>query len=177
MNFLQSFSSLTRTLSIATIVFLLYGYLCRFASINFFWESKTIGWMLFWMTVICLLRDSIKALRLRHIKPIIPKIGIGLSIFILLIKGILFFAIQQTSAYDAAVRFIKTNPEMLRESGAVRGVFLVPFGGMAMSTNAKGSSGEADLYFIVKGAKKYTDLHLVMGKDFDTEWQIAVAGE
>jgi hypothetical protein len=45
---------------------------------------------------------------------------------------------------------------------------------MSMTTNSQGSAGQADLHFIVKGSKKYTDLNLLMNKDFDTDWQIEI---
>lgn len=174
MNFYNSLSSITRKLIIATIVFLLYGYLCRLLGIYFFWESKTIGWTVFWVAVIFILRDKIKDKKQQGRKAILEKIGVGISVFVILIKGIVFFAIQQTSAYDSAVNFIKSNPEIQRNVGLVNSVFLVPFGGMSMSTGSEGSAGQADLHFIVKGSKKYMDLNLLMNKDYNTDWQIEV---
>jgi len=161
-------------LILVTAVLLLYGYLCRLLGIYFFWESKTIGWVLFWIMMIAILRDSIKHKKLQKRNTLPQKIGIGLSIFAILVKGVLFFVTQQTSAYDSALNFIKTNAEIQNKVGTVKGVFLVPFGGMSMSSNAHGSAGEADLYFIVKGDKKYIDLNLLMNKEFTTDWQIEI---
>ncbi len=115
-----------------------------------------------------------KIKKIQNKKTLLEKIGIGFSIFVVIIKGVLFFATQQTTAYENAVTFIKTSPEIQNKVGTVNSIFLVPFGGMSMTTNSQGSAGQADLHFIVKGSKKYTDLNLLMSKDFDTDWQIEI---
>lgn len=176
LKLLNSFSGITRKLIIATVAFLLYGYLCRLLGLYFFWESKTIGWVLFWVAIIFILRDRIKDKKLQNKKTLLEKIGIGFSIFVIIIKGVLFFAIQQTTSFDSAINFIKSNPEIQSKVGTVNSVFLVPFGGMSMTTNSQGTAGQADLHFIVKGSNKYIDLNLLMNKDFNTNWQIEVVG-
>lgn len=82
--------------------------------------------------------------------------------------------IQQTSAYDSAIKFIKTSQGIQSKVGTIESVFLVPFGGISMTTNSQGTAGQANLYFIIKGSKKHLDLNLLMGKDFETDWEIAI---
>lgn len=89
----------------------------------------------------------------------------------------MFFAIQQTSAYESAANFIKTNQEIRNKVGIVKGIFLVPFGAISMTTNSQGSTGQADLHFIVKGSEKYLDLNLLMNKETEAEWQIEIKEE
>ena len=175
MKHFNSFSNFTKKLTIATIAFLIYGYLCRLVGLYFFWESKTIGWILFWLSIIFILREIIKGKKLQKKNTVLEKIGIGLSIFVIVIKGVIFFAVQQTTAFDSSVKFIKTSQAIQTKVGTVNSVFLVPFGGMGMSTSSQGSSGQADLHFVVKGSKKYVDLHLLMNKDFETDWQIEIS--
>jgi len=174
LNFLNSLSSFARTFIIVTVAFLLYGYLCRPLGIYFFWESKTIGWTLFWITIALVLRNRIKSKKLQKKSAIPEKIGIGLSVFVVLLKGILFFAIQQTSAYDKALIFINEDKGIQNEVGAVKGVFFVPFGGMSMSSGPQGTTGQADLNFVVKGSKKYIDLNLLMAKELEGDWRIGI---
>lgn len=131
--------------------------------------------MLFWIAIVFILRDRIKEKKLQSKKTLLENFGIGISIFVILIKGGLFFATKQTSAYDSAVNFIKTDPEVQNRVGTVNSVFLVPFGSLSMATDSKGTAGRADLHFIVKGSKKFEDLNLLMNKDFDQDWQISVA--
>lgn len=157
-----------------TGTFLFYGYLCRLVGLYFFWESKTIGWTLFWIAMIFILCDRIKQENLQNKKILIEKIGIGFSVFAILIKGVLFFAIQQTAAFESATNFINTNPEIKTKVGTVTSIFLVPFGGMSLTTSSQGSAGQADLHFIVKGSERYIDLNLLLNKDFETDWQIEI---
>jgi hypothetical protein len=171
----NSFSNITRKLIIATIAFLLYGYLCRVVGLYFFWESKTIGWVIFWLSIIFIFRDRIKHKKLQNKKTLLEKIGIGLSIFVVIIKGVLFFVIQQTSAFDSAVNFIKTNQAIQSKVGSINSVFLVPIGSISITTSSQGSAGQADLHFVVKGSKRYIDLNLLMNKDFKTSWQIEIS--
>jgi hypothetical protein len=46
-----------------------------------------------------------------------------------------------------------------------------------MTTNSQGSTGQADLHFIVKGSEKYLDLNLLMNKETEAEWQIEINEE
>lgn len=69
----------------------MYGYLCRLIGLYFFWESKTLGWVLFWLTVVFILRDRINGKELQNKKTIVEKIGIGLSIFCHFNKGSFIF--------------------------------------------------------------------------------------
>ncbi len=174
MKYINSFSRLTKNLLLTTIIFLLYGYLCRFTGLYFFWESKTIGWILFWICIIFLLKDRIKTQKNQKKKAIPEKIGIGLSAFVIVIKAVLFIAIPHTAAFESAANFIKTNQEIKTKAGTVNSIFIVPFGGMSLTTGSQGSAGEADLHFIIKGSEKYIDLNLLMNKDFDTNWQIEI---
>ncbi len=151
---------------------MLYGYLCRLLNIYFFWESKTIGWTLFWVVIIFMLRDSLKK------KKAVPeKIGIGICIFILLLRGVMFFVIPQTEVYTEAEKFIRRDGEITQKTGEVKSIMLIPYGGIGMTTGRNGSAGEADLHFIVKGGKKFIDLHLYMSKTFETEWKITIMKE
>jgi hypothetical protein len=171
LKYLNSFSGTTRILIVVTVCFLLYGYLCRLLGLYFFWESKTIGWTLFWIMLIAILRDRIKSKKLEHRKTLPEKIGIGFSVFVIVIKGVLFFTTPQTTAYGSAINFIKTSKDIQKQVANVNSVFLVPLGSMSVSTNSQGTTGQADLNFIIKGSKKYLDINLLMYKDLNTDWQ------
>ena len=132
--------------------------------------------MLFWIAIAFILRDRLKEKKLQNKKTRLEKIGIGFSVFVILIKGVFFFGTPQTSAYDSAVSFIKTDPELQNRVGTVNSIFLAPLGSVSISTNSQGTAGQADLHFVIKGSKKFEDLNLLMDKDFDQDWQIAVAG-
>lgn len=174
MKYLNSFSNITRILIITTVALLSYGYLCRSFGIYFFWESKTIGWTLFWIVIIAILLDRIKDKKLQNKKTLPEKIGIGFTVFVIIVKSLLFFVMPQTSSYKSALNFINTNQSIRNEVGTVNGIFLIPLGSIAMTTNEQGSARQADLQFVVKGSKKYIDLNLLMIKDLNTNWEIEI---
>ncbi|MBS1511602.1 MAG: hypothetical protein JST86_12220 [Bacteroidetes bacterium] len=173
-NFL---SGITKKIIIITTSLLLYGYLCRLAGLYFFWESKTIGWTLFWLSIIFIFRDRIRQKKEQHQKTIFEKIGIGVAVFVMLTKAVFFFAIPQTTLYENAVHFIKSNPAVINKTGPVKSIFTVPYGGFSMTTSSQGTAGSADVHFVVKGVDTFIDIHLLMNKNFDTEWQIVIADD
>jgi cell division protein FtsL len=165
-------SKLNKALVRLTIVFLIYGYLCRIIGLYFFWESKTIGWTLLFVTIISILIQRIKAKKIANKKTLSEKIFIGIIVFVLLIQSIIFIIIPQTDAYKSAKLFLMTDKTIADELGEVNGIFLVPVSGMSMSSNSAGQTGQADLNFIVKGKNKFKDINLQLSKELDTNWKI-----
>lgn len=174
MTFLKHLSIITRVLAVVTIVLLFYGYLCRIAGLYFFWESRTIGWLLFEVLIIVALTDLIKYKKPRQKNTIPEKIGIGLCVFIIVIQALLFFIPRQTSVYGQIITFIKTSPDIQSQVGTVNGIFMVPVGSIAMSSDSSGTVGQGDLYFVIKGSEKYIDLNLLINKEYDTDWQFVI---
>ena len=172
----SSFSAITKSLAIITAVFIGYGYLCRLG-IYFFWESLSIGWVLFWIVLISFLTDRIRAKKKLNKIRVGEKIGIGFCVFVIIIKGVLFFATPHTDAYSKAVSAIRNNPAIQAETGAVKSIFLKPVGNISVAQKGEASTGEADLYFIIKGDKKYIDFNLSLVKQESTDWEITGASE
>jgi hypothetical protein len=172
MNNFALLSKTNQRLVIATIALLIYGYLCRFLGIHFFWESKTIGWMLFWVALISILKQRMEWKKTNDERTISEKIGIGISIFILFIKTSLLFAMPQSDAYKTAKAFIETDKSIADEVGKVEGITIIPLGGLSFSSSNEGKRGAADFNFIIKGSKKFKDYNLQVVKDFDTEWTV-----
>ncbi len=173
-NYLNQISVVTKSLFWITVGLLIYGYLCRIASIYFFWESKSIGWFLFFAFIVALLRDLMLFKKQANKKAVVEKIFIGFSLFVMLLKIILLTVIPRTSAYQAAVEFIKADEKTISKVGQVKSIFLQQQGSMAMSSSSEGDAGQADLYFVVKGTKKYMDINILMVKDFTTNWKIEI---
>ncbi|PWV48330.1 hypothetical protein C7475_107238 [Chitinophaga sp. S165] len=159
---------------IITAIFLLYGYLCRFAGLYFFWESKSIGWVLFFVTLIFFLLDRIKKEEARKGKAIGEKIGIGVQVIVIITKCVIFIAVPYSDTYAKAEEYIRANHAIQSETGAIKDIFFVPYGNMSEQHTADGFASRADMHFVVKGADKYLDLNLLMGKDVDTDWEIIV---
>ena len=165
-------SKLNKGLVWLTIAFLIYGYLCRIIGLYFFWETKTIGWTLLFVTIISILIQRIKTKKIANKKTLSEKIFIGIIVFILLIQSIIFIVTPQTDAYKSAKQFLMTDKNIANEIGEVNDIFLVPVGGMSMSSSSAGQTGQADLNFIIKGKNKFKDINLQLTKELETNWTI-----
>ena len=172
MIFFDNLSKLNKAFIILTIILLLYGYLCRIVGLYFFWESKTIGWTFLFLSTLLVLIKRIRIKKIQDKKSISEKILISLIIFILVIQGIIFFVTPQTNAYKAAKQFLITDKNLSSEVGEVYDFFLIPVGGITVSSSSAGETGGADLNFIVKGKNKFKDINLELDKSLDTEWKV-----
>ena len=56
----RKLESINKKFVILTIALLTYGYLCRILNLFFFWESKTLGWILLFVSAILILNQRIK---------------------------------------------------------------------------------------------------------------------
>lgn len=172
---LEKFQSLTKVsqrLIILTSALLIYGYFCRLLGLYFFWESKYIGWSLVAITVIFLLRDRINFKKSQERKTTSENVAIGLMIFFLVIQTVLLFVIPQLDAYKIARQYFQTDKSVESEVGEVTSIILIPIGGFSSSTNSAGTTGEADLNFIVKGKTKFKDYNIQVVKEENSDWKI-----
>lgn len=153
---------------------IIYGYVCRIASVYFFWESKTLGWTLVFVSIIYYLIQNIKSKKLAGKKTLSEKIVVGFVVFVLLIECIMFFITPTTDAYKAAKQFLLNNKDIKTEVGEINNFFLIPVGGVSITTSSQGTAGEADLSITIKGSKKYKDINLYLAKSFDTDWIVEI---
>jgi len=165
-------SNLNKVLVRLTIIVLLYGYICRIAGLYFFWESKTIGWLLFFITIISILIQRLKTKKIANKKAVAEKIFIGLILFGLFCQSLIVIIMPQTDAYKSAKQFLITDRVISNEVGSVYDVFLKPVGAISTSSSSAGEIGQADLNFIVKGKNKFKDINLKLTKEIDTDWII-----
>jgi len=168
--YFNSLSKFTRSIIVMALIFLVYGYLCRAFGIYFFWESKAIGWAFTFIAIINCLVERIKSKKQQGRKTLSEKIFIGLIVFTLIIESALLFIMPRSDAYAAAKQFVSTNGYIRSQVGEVNGFFLIPMGSLSISSSAEGESGVADLTIVVKGNKKYKDVHLLVTKTINTNW-------
>lgn len=161
-----------KTLIILTGVLLVYSYLCRLLGLDFFWESKIIGWTLLLVTIISLLRQRIQTKKSQQKKTLSENIAIGLLIFILIFVCSWFVFVPQTDSYKIAKQYLLTDKEISNEVGEVNSIVLVPVGSISISTTSAGTTGQAQLSFIVKGKQKFKDITIQLYKDANSDWTI-----
>lgn len=172
---LEKFQSLTKVsqrLIILTGALLLYGYLCRLLGLYFFWESKYIGWTLLAVTIIFLLRERINLKITQGRKTTSEKVGIGLMIFVFVIQSVLLVVTPQLDAYKIAKQYLQTDKSVTSEVGEVTNIMLIPMGGFSSQTSSAGTTGQADLNFIVKGKEKFKDYNIQVVKQENSDWTI-----
>jgi hypothetical protein len=170
MSAIKQLNKLTKTVLIAGLVFVLYGYLCRLIGLYFFWESKSIGWTLLCIGLIGLLSKLIKIKATEKKKALLEKIGIGICIFVLLVQTILVAVIPSTEAYSVAKKYVGDNAKLKMEIGSVHGFGLVPTGGIQKATDSSGEYGSATINLIAKGEKKFKDITVYVVKNADSSY-------
>jgi hypothetical protein len=164
----------TKIISLLAVVLLIYGYLCRWFSIYFFWDSKSIGWTLLLIGTISYLIDNIAIRDSQNKKTILNKIGIGLLSFIIVVGAIFSISVRLFSdSYDVATDFIKNDNSLKEELGGINGFSLVTTGSIQTETNSEGEFGLADFELTAKGEKKFKDLTIQLIKNPDNpNWKV-----
>ena len=137
----------------ASLLLVGYGYASQAVGLYFFWESAALGWVLFWVGVSGLLLDRIESKQVRKEGVVLERIGIGVAVAVLLIKGILFAVLYSSDAYAVAKQYVAASREVREEIGNVRGFGVLPSGAMQVATDSTGEHGNAAINMIVKGDK------------------------
>lgn len=173
METIKQLNKFTKTVLIAGLTFILYGYLCRLIGLYFFWESKSIGWTLLFIGVIGFLSHRIKIKSTEKKKTILEKIGIGLIVFILLVQTILVAVIPFTDAYSAAKSYLINDTNLKTEIGNITGFGLIPTGGIQKTTDSTGEYGSATINLTIKGDKGFKDIAIYVVKNADSsDWKV-----
>ena len=172
MKILKLVSPTSGYLLVLALSLLLFSYIARAVGIYYFWESDFLGWIAFWIAVVFLLRDLIRYRRQIKKNTMLFKIGMGVCFLVLMVMTVLAITIPNTDACKAGVAYIKQDPGIRAEVGDISQVVPVPFGSLQMSSNHNGTTGQAELSFIIKGQKKYKDITLALVKESGSDWQV-----
>lgn len=173
METFKQLNNFTKSVLIAGLTFIVYGYLCRLIGIYFFWESKSIGWALLFIGLIGYLSNRVKIKTNNKAKTNLEKIGIGIIIFILLVQTILILVIPNTDAYSSAKAYIRNDEKLKTELGNINGFGLIATGGIQTTTDSYGEYGNATINLTVKGNKKFKDITVYIVKYADSaEWKV-----
>lgn len=172
MNVLKKINRPTRQVLAVALLLILYGYLCRAVHLYFFWESLTVGWELLLVGLIILLFGLIKQKKRAGRKYIWEGIGAGLLIFYIIVQVILYIALMNSDAYQAARTWLSHNDAIRAETGNIDRMVLIPAGQFSGSSNARGTAGSATIEILIKGDKKFKDLTLYLDKQVDTDWKV-----
>jgi hypothetical protein len=153
---------------------LVYGHLCRWFDLYFFWDSKSIGWMFLLIGAISYLFDNIEIRENQNKKTIWNKIGIGFLSFILIVGTIFSVSIRLFSdAYEVATNYIVTDSSLKEQLGIVNGFSIMTSGSIQTETNSEGEFGFAVFELTAKGDKKFKDLTIQLVKNPENpNWRV-----
>jgi len=173
MDTIKQLNKFTKTVLIIGLALILYGYLCRLIGLYFFWESKSVGWVLLFFGLIGLLLNRIKIKTTENRKTLFEKIGIGFIIFILVVNTILSVVIPFTDAYLAAKTYLINDANLETELGNITEFGLIPTGGIQKTIDSNGEYGSATINLTVIGDKKFKDITIYVVKNANNpEWKV-----
>jgi hypothetical protein len=160
-----------KVLAAISIVFIVYGYAARFIPIRFFWESKDIGWSFLIISLVLYLVQRV-AYKPFGKKSLPEYIGIfGLSL-LFVVRIILLSAISNDQMLTAIKEFVVGRTDILSETGEIGSYYVIPYGGISTTTNARGTAGAANFQLVIKGKRKYIEGEILLRKEPDSDWQV-----
>jgi hypothetical protein len=102
-------STSTKVIFIIAFILLIYGYLCRFLNIYFFWDSKHFGWIMMATSLMGFFIDLKKILEVQKKSSFLPKLFIGVIIIAFGIAGGGILLLNSSKTYQDAIESIKTE--------------------------------------------------------------------
>jgi len=160
-----------RYLLVISCIVIAYGYLCRAIGLYFFWESSYIGWSLLFLTGIVYLAYRLRK-KERNSRKWPEILGVVILSFILLVQAVLFIVFSSHPSVKAAEDYIRKNDKIIADIGAIASFSISPEGGIESKSDSSGTRGAAEVHLIVKGAKKYLDVAVLVTKRAEEEWEV-----
>ena len=160
----------TKSIFFLSFTLLVYGYVCRIFNLYFFWESKTLCWVSFFIALICFLSNRIRFKKLQQRRTVSERIGIAILVFILFVQSMLFIIIPKSEAFYTARQYLLKSKEMEKEVGELNSLFSMPAGTISTTSTAQGYAGETELNLTLKGSKKYKDITIRLTKEVTSNW-------
>ncbi|MCC9138938.1 hypothetical protein ACFSKU_08830 [Pontibacter silvestris] len=172
MNLFEELSLFTKSALVLGVALLTYGFLSQLIPIDFFWEAKTIGWLLFLAGLIGLLVHNMAKRKEAGKKVLWNKIGIGAISFILLVQTSMLVIMPNTKAYQTAKDHLLRSEHIKREVGEIKGFGFTPTGGIAVQNDSNGETGSANVELTIKGDKAFKSVTVHVFKDYGKDWEV-----
>jgi len=164
-------STATKVVFIFGILLLMYGYLCRFLNIYFFWDSKYFGWLGIAFGILLLLID-IRMARIRQKQNIFfVRVFVAVIVIFLAIEGGAIIWLKTLTAYKNLKEVILMDGMMKTELGEIRGFNLIP--GINIIDIIKVPSTETlNFNITVRGQRAYKELEVTIQRTSLLEWTV-----
>src|SRR6187397_1593523 len=158
-------STSTKVIFIIAFLLLIYGYLCRFLNIYFFWDSKHFGWIMLATGLMGFFIDLKKILEAQKKSSFLPRFFIGVIIIAFGIAGGGILLLNSSKAYQDAIENIKTDEVIKSEMGTIRGIGLFPSGAGFLDFAYKVNREPSTFVITVRGSKIIKDIEITLYKN------------
>jgi len=162
----------TITIFFIGILLLIYGYLCRFLSIYFFWDSKHFGWIMIFTGIMGFFIDQKKARTAKKENVFFARCGIAIIILLFAAVGSAVLSLKTSATYANAVELIKIDGEIKNEVGDVKGFGWFLTGPEIMKT-LYNSTGSSSFIVTVRGNKGHKDVKVSLHNGAPASWAVA----
>lgn len=155
-------STSTKIILIIAFLLLIYGYLCRFLNIYFFWDSKHFGWIMFATGLMGFFIDLKKILEVQKKSSFLPLFFIGIIIIAFGIAGGGILLLNSSKTYQDAIENIKTDGVIKSEIGDIKGVGLFPSGTGFLEFAFNVNPGPSTFIITVRGSNAIKDVEITL---------------
>ncbi len=163
----------TKAILAVSGILLIYGYLARWLSLYFFWDSKAIGGELLLVALVSLLFDNMITRKNQNRTTTWNKVGIVLLSARLVIVLISSIYIRFTDAYSVAIGRIENDGKLREEIGVINSWGLRTGWFITTVKDGTGESGFALFKLTAEGEKEYRDLTVQVVKDPENpDWHV-----
>lgn len=165
-------SRTTITIFLIGILLLVYGYLCRFLSIYFFWDSKHWGWIMIFSGILSFLIDQRQARLARRENIFFIRFLIILIILLFAAVGSAIISLKVSPTWARAAELIRLDGAIKNDVGDVKGLSLFLTGPEILKT-LYSTSGTSSFIVTVRGEKKHRDVEVSLIKSGSPLWGIS----
>src|SRR6187397_1658200 len=162
-------STSTKVIFIIAFLLLIYGYLCRFLNIYFFWDSKHFGWIMVATSLMGFFIDLKKILEAQKKSTFLPRFFIGVIIVAFGIAGGGILLLNSSKTYQDAIKNIKTDDVIKSEMGDIKGIGLFPSGTGFLDFAYRASTGPSIFVITVRGTRAIKDMEITLYKSLPVE--------
>lgn len=152
--------------------FIAFGYLQRIGHIYLFWESTTLGFLIFMITLLFALQIQIKTDNQEGRKSSNFKAAFWAVIAVIGIQTVIIVTLFFTKAYRETKIKLQENTTLQAELGNIQSFTLLPNGSFQFEQYGDKTAGHAVMHIIIKGEHKYAMVYVVVGKSLESEWEI-----
>ena len=155
-------STSTKVIFIIAFLLLIYGYLCRFLNIYFFWDSKHFGWIMLATGLLGFFIDLKKILEAQKKNSFLAQFFIGVIVIAFGIAGGGILLLKSSKVYQDEIENIRINEPLKSEIGNFKGIGLFPSGRGFLDFSFNVNPGPYTFVITVRGSSAIKDMEITL---------------